>query len=80
MDGIVRKKLAEFAVKLGGQSFVMRYYQGWPLRFFNYFGHAESLAAAGHAQKRLVAITGLKPLDQLGNRRGLIASWFEFAM
>jgi hypothetical protein len=47
------------------------------LDFFNHIGHGKSLAAARHAQKRLVAEFFFQAGDQFVNGLGLVACGFE---
>ena len=53
-NGIFRKELFEFAVKLGGQGLVMGDDQGGLLDPLNHIGHGEGLSGPRHAQKDLV--------------------------
>src|SRR3990167_8926089 len=78
MHGVFRKELLEFAVELGGQSFIMGNYQGGFLNFFYNAGHGKSFARAGYAQQSLVAVAVFYSLNQFSNGFRLIAGWFKF--
>ena len=47
--------------------------QGGALHPLDDVGHGEGLAAAGHAEKGLLVIPLLEPLDELFHRLGLVA-------
>ena len=51
--------------------------QGGPLHFLDDIGHGEGLAAAGHAQQRLVDQAFLHAIDQPFHGPGLVAGHLE---
>jgi hypothetical protein len=55
----------------------MRDHQGRFLHRGDDVGHREGLARTGHAQKRLVAVTGFDPGHQFVDRLRLVAGRFE---
>ena len=77
LDGVVGEELFELGVELRGQRLVGRQHQRRPLHSLDHLRDGERLAAAGHAEQRLVLVAALDALDQLLNRRGLIARRLE---
>ena len=55
LDGVVREKVLEFPVELGGQGLVVGDDQGGPLDGLNHVGHGEGLAGTGNAEEDLVS-------------------------
>src|SRR6185312_11366458 len=72
-DRVVGEEGLELAVELGGQGLVGRQDQGGALGRLDDLGHGEGLAAAGDAQKDLVALGGVDAGHQLGDGGGLVA-------
>ena len=70
---IFGKKLAEFAVQLGGQRLVGRKHNGRAPQTRNHIGHGEGLARAGDAQQGLKHLAVVHAFDQLVDRLGLVA-------
>ena len=80
LDGVVREKLAHFAVELRRKCLVGRHHDGWHADARDDVGHRKGLARARHAQQRLCAVPLLQPLGECGNRRRLVACRREFGM
>ena len=74
LDCVLRKELAEFAVKLRRQRLVRRKHNGRPAHLRNHIGHGEGLAGTGDTQQGLEDFTVVEPLNQLRNRGRLVAS------
>ena len=66
------EEFLELAVELSGEGLVVAQNQGGPSGLCYDVGHREGLAGSGRTQQRLIALTAVHPLNQLGNRRGLI--------
>ena len=79
-DRVFREKAFKFAIKLCGQYLVWGKDKRRPLHSFDYLGHREGLARAGDPQQHLIALARINLLDQLGNRRRLIARRFIFGV
>jgi hypothetical protein len=77
-DSILRKELFELAIKLGGQSLIMRDDQRGFLDPLNHIGHGEGLSGTGHTQKDLVLGPFQNILTQYSNGLRLIALGFKF--
>ena len=73
LHGIVREKLAEFVVQLGGQRLVGRQYQRGAPACGDDIGHAEGLAGTGDAKQHLGRHTGADIGDKPVNGLRLIA-------
>ena len=73
LDRVVREELPELAVELRGQRLVVRQHQRRPLHALDHVGDGEGLAGAGDAEQRLVREAVAEPVDQLGDRRRLVA-------
>ena len=73
LDCVFREELAHFRIQLRRQRLVRRHDQRRPAQAGNDVGHGESLARAGHPQQGLVRQAVLDPLDQPGDRGGLVA-------
>ena len=67
-DGVVREELFELGVELRRERLVVRDDQRRPVEFADHIGDRESLSRTGHAEKRLMPISGLDRFDQLGDR------------
>ena len=65
LDRVVGEELAELGVQLGGQRLVVGQDQRRLLVTLDGLGHRVRLAAAGHAQERLVAEAAREPVDEL---------------
>src|SRR5690606_1958406 len=76
-NGIVGKKLLELAVKLRGQSLVMREHECRPLQLLNDIRHRERLTGTGDAHQHLLAFPFAQSFYELANRFGLIACGLE---
>ena len=61
LDRVVREEGLELLVELGGQGLVVGEHQRGPVHARDGRGHAEGLAAAGHAQQHLVLVPALQP-------------------
>ena len=70
---VIGEKLPELAVQLGRQGFVGRKNNGGTAQAGYHIGHGEGLARAGYAQQGLKHLAIAHALDQLGNRRRLVA-------
>ncbi len=76
-DRVAREELLELGVKLRRERLVVGEDQRRALSLLDDLGDGEGLAGAGRAEQNLVVITLVQPLDQLGNRGGLIARRLE---
>ena len=56
-DGVLRKKLLELHVKLGGECFVVRYHNGGPVCPFNHLRHGEGFSRTRDAEQGLELFT-----------------------
>ena len=74
-DRVLRKKLAELAIELGGQSFVRRKDDGGTAHARNHIGHGEGFARARHAQQGLKDFAVVDAFDQFVDGGGLIPCW-----
>ena len=74
-DRVLREKLAEFAVKLGGQGFVGRKDDGGTAHARNHIGHGEGFARARHTQQGLEDFAIVDAFDQFVDRSGLVPCW-----
>ena len=77
---ILGEKLLELSVKLCRQSLIMCDHQRRPLYPLYHIGHSKGLAAARHAQQRLVRLARQQTGHQPVHRLRLIARQFIFGM
>ena len=77
LDGVVREELAELGVELRGERLVVGDHERRPVGLLDDRRHREGLARPGGAQQRLVALSALDTVDELGDRVGLIAGRLE---
>ena len=77
LDGVVREELAELGVELRGKRLVVGDHERRPVGLLDDLRHREGLAGPGGAQQRLVALSALDTVDELGDRVGLIAGRLE---
>jgi hypothetical protein len=73
LDRVLRKELAELAVELRRERLVGREDDRRPADLGDHVGHREGLARAGDAEQRLEREPVVDPLDEPGDRLGLIA-------
>jgi len=73
LDRVLREQILELAVELPGQRLVVRDDQRGPLDLLDQVRHREGLAAAGHAEKRLVPVAAARSRDELLDGPGLVA-------
>ena len=71
-DGVFGEKLPQLVAQLCRQRFVVGQHQGRSPGLGDHIGHREGFSGSRCAKQRLVALTAVHPLNQLGNRRGLI--------
>ncbi len=79
MNGVFGEKLPKFVTELRRQCFIVGYYKGRLLNFFNHIGNGESFSRTGNAQKRLVSHSFFQATHKLPNRIRLISGRFMFA-
>ena len=77
LDRVLREEPLEFAVQLRGEGLVRREDDRRPLRRLDHLGGGEGLAGAGGAEQHLAALAGDEALDELGDRRRLVAGRLE---
>jgi hypothetical protein len=75
---VVRKELAELAVKLRRQRLVVRKYERRPLRRLDDVRHRERLPRTGDAQQHLVALPFIHAAHERSNRGRLISGGLKF--
>ncbi len=73
LDRVVGKEAPELAVELRRQRLVRREDEGRALRRLDHLRHGEGLARAGDAEQHLAAVVALDALDQIADRRRLVA-------
>ena len=76
-DGVFRKELAEFGIKLRGQRLVMRHDQSWFLQLLNDGCHRECFAGGCRTQQDLVLESALDAFDQLSDGFRLVTGGLE---
>ena len=77
LHGAFGEEVPELGAELCRQGLVVDQDQGGALHPLDDVGHGEGLAAAGHAEKGLLVIAVLKPLDEVFHRLGLVAGESE---
>ncbi len=80
LDRVVGEEALELAVKLGRQRLVRRQHQRRALRRLDHLCHGEGLARAGHAQQNLGAVVAVGALDEILDRRRLVALGLQFGL
>ena len=78
--GVVRKQSPEFAVQLGGQSFIVGQHQGGTSGAGDDVGHGEGFTRTGDAEQYLIAHARLHVGDQFVDGVGLIPGGSEGRM
>ncbi len=73
LDRVVGEELAELAVELGRERLVVRHHQGRALDPVDDVTDGEGLAGPRHSQQRLVRQAARESVDELFDRRGLVA-------
>lgn len=79
-DGVVGKELAELAVELGGEGFVVGEDERGSLQLGDDVRHGERFAGAGGAEEDLALLVFPEAADEGFDRGGLIAGGGEFGL
>ena len=77
LDRVMGKEALHLAVELRRQRLVRGEDQRWPPQRLDRLGHGEGLARASDTKQHLIALLGVDPVDNLGNRGWLIARRFK---
>ena len=73
LDRVVGEEHAQLVGELRGQGLVGLHHQDRPLHLLGHPGHGRGLAGAGRAEQHDVLLAPVDPLDDLGDRRRLVA-------
>ena len=80
LDRVVGEEFLELAVELRRQRLVGRQDQRRTLRLLDHLGHGERLAGAGDAEQHLRVVGAADALDQILDRRRLVAGRLEIRL
>ena len=75
VNGIGGKEVAEFAVELSGQRFVVTQHERRSPHIGDHVCHRERLAGTGRTQEHLRGLARVEPFRQRFDRGGLVTGW-----